>query len=74
MLVGRAFGGTVARVCTSRYPGTVAGLVRVDAPSVAPDPVVPPKPDGTCCEQGPFARGENPERGDQVASERQTET
>ena len=74
MLVGRAFGGTVARVCAGRYPGVVAGLVLADAPPAAPDPVVPPKPDGTCREQGPFARGENPERGDLVASERQTET
>jgi hypothetical protein len=31
---------------------------------------VPPEPDGTCCERGPFAHGENPERVDLLKSER----
>jgi len=71
VLVGHGFGGSVALVSAGRYPAEVAGLVLVDAPPAAADPAVPPKPDGTCCERGPFAQGANPERVDLLASERQ---
>ena len=71
VLVGHGFGGSIALVFAGRFPAQVAGLVLVDAPPAAEDPLVPPQPDGTCCERGPFAQGENPERVDLLASEQQ---